>query len=154
MPFEAAMGEDDPYIHTANDTYANSGNQADHALKFARMALAYAVELGSDGAGVTPPAERTETFTGSLAKGQTRAYGPYLVAAGGSFKAALSGTGDTDLYVRKAGAATTSSYDCKSDGPSSTESCTVSYAANGNAYVLLNGYAASSYTLTLTYLPQ
>jgi leucyl aminopeptidase len=154
MPFEAAMGEDDPYIHTANDTYANSGNQADHALKFARMALAYAVELGSDGAGVTPPAERTETFTGSLARGQTRAYGPYQVAAGGSFRAALSGTGDTDLYVRKAGAATTSSYDCKSYGPTSTESCTVSYAANGNAYVLLNGYAASSYTLTLTYLPQ
>ncbi|MES2162120.1 MAG: M20/M25/M40 family metallo-hydrolase [Pseudomonadota bacterium] len=154
MPFEAAMGEDDPYIHTANDTYANTGSQAEHALKFARMALAYAVELGSDGAGVTPPAERTETFTGSLSRGQTRAYGPYAVAANGSFKAALSGSGDTDLYVRKAGAASTTSYDCKSDGPTSTESCSVSYAANGNAYVLLNGYAASSYTLTVTYPPQ
>lgn len=154
MPFEAAMGEDDPYIHTANDTYANSGNQADHALKFARMALAYAVELGSDGPGVTPPTERTETVTGSLTKGQTRAYGPYKVAANGSFKAALSGSGDTDLYVRKAGTPTTTSYDCKSDGPTTTENCTVSYTANGNAYVLLNGYAASSYTLTVTYLPQ
>lgn len=154
MPFETAMGEDDPYIHTANDTYANSGNQADHALKFARMALAYAVELGSDGPGVTPPADRTETFTGSLSKGQTKSYGPYAVAANGSFKAVLSGTGDTDLYVRKAGMPTTGSYDCKSDGPSSTESCSLAYTANGNAYVLLNGYAASTYTLTLTYRPQ
>ncbi|GJI95215.1 aminopeptidase [Duganella caerulea] len=154
MPFETAMGEDDPYIHTANDTYANTGNQADHALKFARMALAYAVELGSDGPGVTPPADHTETYTGTLTRGQTRAYGPFAVAGGGSFKAALSGSGDTDLYVRKAGAASTTSYDCKSDGPTSTESCTVSYAANGNAYVLLNGYAASSYTLTVTYPQQ
>jgi len=154
MPFEAAMGEDDPYIHTANDTYANTGNQAEHALKFARMALAYAVELGSDGAGVTPPADHTETYTGTLAKGQTRAYGPYKVAANGSFKAALSGSGDTDLYLRKAGAASTTSYDCKSDGPTSTESCSVSYTAAGNAYVLLNGYAASGYTLTVTYPPQ
>lgn len=154
MPFETAMGEDDPYIHTANDTYANTGSQADHALKFARMALAYAVELGSDGAGVTPPAEHTETYTGTLTRGQTRAYGPYAVAANGSFKAALSGSGDTDLYVRKAGAASTTSYDCKSDGPTSSENCSVSYTANGNAYVLLNGYAASSYTLTVTYPPQ
>ena len=48
MPFEALMGEDNPAIHTRNDTFANSGNQAAHALKFTRMAAAYAVELGSE----------------------------------------------------------------------------------------------------------
>ncbi len=48
FPFEAAFGDDDPYIHTANDTLANMGNQALHAAKFAKLALAYAVELGSD----------------------------------------------------------------------------------------------------------
>ncbi|NRR32559.1 M20/M25/M40 family metallo-hydrolase [Oxalobacteraceae bacterium] len=154
MPFEAAMGQDNPYIHTANDTYANSGNQADHALKFARMALAYAVELGSDGAGATQPPERTETFSGSLTKGQKKTYGPYKVGAGGSFKAVLSGSGDTDLYTRKLGVPTTTTYDCKSDGPTSAESCILNYTANGDAYVLLNGYAASSYTLTLSYKPQ
>ena len=31
-----------------NYAYANSGNQAAHALKFTRMAAAYAVELGSE----------------------------------------------------------------------------------------------------------
>lgn len=50
MPFESEISKDNPKIHTANDTMANSGNQALHALKFARLAAAYAVELGSEGA--------------------------------------------------------------------------------------------------------
>jgi bacterial leucyl aminopeptidase len=49
LPFEAAFRQDNPTIHSARDTYANSGNQAAHALKFARLAAAYAVELGGDG---------------------------------------------------------------------------------------------------------
>ena len=154
MPFETAFTQDNPYIHTANDTYANSGNQALHALKFARMAAAYAVELGSDGPGTVPPADRVETFTGSLSQGQKKSYGPYKVAAGGTFKAALSGSGDADLYVRKTSAPSTTTFDCKSDGSTSTESCAINMTANGDAYVLLNGYTASTYTLTLTYLPQ
>ncbi|WP_220476978.1 M28 family peptidase [Massilia cavernae] len=48
MPFEAEIKKDNPHIHTANDTYANSRGQASHALKFARLAAAYAVELGSE----------------------------------------------------------------------------------------------------------
>ena len=48
MPFESALAQDNPYIHGKNDTYANSGGQAAHALKFARMAAAYAIELGTD----------------------------------------------------------------------------------------------------------
>jgi leucyl aminopeptidase len=54
MPFEAKLGQDNPYIHSSRDTYANSGSQATHALKFSRLALAFAVELG-DVAGTTPP---------------------------------------------------------------------------------------------------
>jgi leucyl aminopeptidase len=48
FPFEAAFGEDNPHIHTKRDTLNTLGNSAAHALKFARLALAYAVELGSD----------------------------------------------------------------------------------------------------------
>jgi leucyl aminopeptidase len=47
MPFEALLSQDNPHIHGKNDSYANSGNQAAHALKFARMAAAYAIELGT-----------------------------------------------------------------------------------------------------------
>ncbi|HET7370197.1 MAG TPA: M28 family peptidase, partial [Gammaproteobacteria bacterium] len=46
FPFESAFGEEDPYIHTAEDTYSNAGGQSLHALKFARLALAFAVEIG------------------------------------------------------------------------------------------------------------
>jgi leucyl aminopeptidase len=48
MPFESSFARDNPAIHTAKDTYANSGGQAMHALKFARLAAAFAIELGSD----------------------------------------------------------------------------------------------------------
>lgn len=153
MPFETSFSQDNPYIHTANDTYANMGNQADHALKFARLGLSFAVELGSDGPGVVPVPDKVETFSGSLTKGQKKSFGPFKAGAG-SFKAATSGSGDADLYVRKTSLPTTSTFDCKSDGSNSTESCTISMAANGDVYVLLNGYAASSYTLTVTYRPQ
>jgi leucyl aminopeptidase len=49
FPFESSFNTHDPYIHTSNDTLANTGNQAAHAAKFSKLALAYAVELGSDG---------------------------------------------------------------------------------------------------------
>ncbi|WP_404371742.1 M20/M25/M40 family metallo-hydrolase [Corallococcus coralloides] len=53
MPFEARydLNQENPYIHTANDTLANStdgttGGTANHALKFARIGAAYLAELG------------------------------------------------------------------------------------------------------------
>ena len=47
LPFEASRARANPYIHTANDTFANSGSQAAHALKFAKLAAAYMVELAN-----------------------------------------------------------------------------------------------------------
>jgi bacterial leucyl aminopeptidase len=49
FPFEASDTTYNFALHTVNDTTATFGNQANHALKFAKLALAYAVELGSDG---------------------------------------------------------------------------------------------------------
>jgi leucyl aminopeptidase len=48
MPFESSTARDNPYIHSARDTLANSGGQTAHALKFARLAAAYMVELSGD----------------------------------------------------------------------------------------------------------
>ncbi|MES2319622.1 MAG: M20/M25/M40 family metallo-hydrolase [Pseudomonadota bacterium] len=154
MPFETTFTQDNPYIHTANDTFANAGGQANHSLKFARLAASFAIELGSDGPGVPPPPDRVETFSGSLTRSQTRLFGPFKVGAPGSLKAETTGTGDTDLYVRKGAVPTTSSYTCKSDGATSTEACTVTTTAAGDVYVLLKGYTASSYNLKVTYKPQ
>ena len=53
MPYEALyignasppVEQDNPYIHTANDTLDKSGNNANHALKFAKLAVSYFGEL-------------------------------------------------------------------------------------------------------------
>ncbi|WP_431051294.1 M20/M25/M40 family metallo-hydrolase [Roseateles sp. L2-2] len=154
MPFESSFSADNPYIHTANDTYANMGSQADHALKFARMAAAYAVELGSDGPGTPPPTDKTENFSGSLARGESKSFGPFKVANGGSLAASTTGTGDIDLYVRKSAVPTTSTYTCRSNGSTATEGCSVTMTANGDVYVLVYGYSAGNYQLKVTYRPQ
>ncbi len=44
-PFEAPIGNDNPQIHTANDTLALSNNNAVQALKFTKLALSYVAEL-------------------------------------------------------------------------------------------------------------
>lgn len=45
MPFEATMDTMNHKIHTANDTLSVSNNNANHAVKFAKMAIAYIVEM-------------------------------------------------------------------------------------------------------------
>jgi leucyl aminopeptidase len=97
--------------------------------------------------------DKTETFSGSLALNQTRSFGPFKAGVG-TFRASTTGTGDIDLYARRSTVPTTTSYDCKSDGATSTESCSISLTANGDAYVLLKGYKAGNYSLTVTYRPQ
>jgi leucyl aminopeptidase len=46
FPFESRMKQRNPSIHTTEDTLEMSGNNAAHAIKFARLATAFAIELG------------------------------------------------------------------------------------------------------------
>jgi len=45
FPFESRFGENNPYVHTAEDTLGRSGGNTRQALKFTRLALAYLVEM-------------------------------------------------------------------------------------------------------------
>ena len=56
FPFEAANNSYNFQIHTTGDTTATFGNQANHALKFTQLALAWVVELAGDS---TPAAAAT-----------------------------------------------------------------------------------------------
>lgn len=47
MPHEATMSESNKKIHTVHDTLQTSGGDATHALKFAKLALSYIVELAN-----------------------------------------------------------------------------------------------------------
>lgn len=67
IPFEALMNQDNPFIHTADDTLANSTdgtttNNANNALKFARIGAAYLAELGKG----TLPGQPTDTQAPSV----------------------------------------------------------------------------------------
>lgn len=59
MPFEArfasGVSEDNPFIHTANDTLDKCGNNANHALKFTKLALSYVGELAKGSIGPAGP---------------------------------------------------------------------------------------------------
>jgi bacterial leucyl aminopeptidase len=54
MPHEAAVHENNPNIHTPDDTLDNRDATGAHALKFARMAAAFAIELGEGQLGGDP----------------------------------------------------------------------------------------------------
>lgn len=51
IPFEAVYPQHNTTIHTINDTLAQSGNNADHALKFSKVAAAFVAELAKGGFG-------------------------------------------------------------------------------------------------------
>ena len=45
MPFEARKSDMNGKIHSSKDTISVSGGNAEHASKFAKMGLAFAIEL-------------------------------------------------------------------------------------------------------------
>lgn len=151
MPFESRLGDDNPYIHSSKDTYANSGNQAQHALKFTRLALAFAVELGGNGDGDTPiPPTGGDVLANGVPKsglsgasGSTVLYKVTVPAGASNLVISTSGgSGDVDLYTRYGAAPTTSSYDCRPYRSGNSESCTVATPQAGTYYVQLRAYQA------------
>src|SRR5439155_18096855 len=74
----------------------------------------------------------------------------FAVQDGKTFSAAMTGTGDPDLYVKFGSAPTTSAYDCRPyvEGPG--ETCTLTVPAGATqAFVAVNGYSASTYSLNV-----
>lgn len=62
--------------------------------------------------------------------------------------------GDADMFARLGAEPTGTSYNCKSDGPTSVENCTVSAPAAGRYYVGVYAYATySSLSVTATVAP-
>ncbi|QSX79266.1 M4 family metallopeptidase [Agrilutibacter solisilvae] len=62
------------------------------------------------------------------------------------------GTGDADMYVKFNATPTTTSYDCRSIGSTTAETCNIATAQAGTYYVLISGYSAfSGMSLTGSY---
>ncbi len=98
------------------------------------------------------PTQVTENFTGSVAATEEQQLGPFTVVQATEFVAAMTGSGDADLYVRFGAAPTTNTYDCRPYSAGSAENCTLT-VPNGEtqAYVLVVGYEAATYDLNATY---
>ncbi|EYF03084.1 M20/M25/M40 family metallo-hydrolase [Chondromyces apiculatus] len=159
IPFESSLAQSNPHIHSGADTLAQSGGNANHALKFAKLGAAYMAELAKgaldysdDGEDPpTMPTPTTTTHTGTVAQGQSVQYGPFPTLPGTSITAALTGTGDADLYVRFGAPPTTSAYTCRPYQNGTNETCALtSPASNSSAYVMIRGYSSANYTLTVT----
>ncbi|GAB3101765.1 M4 family metallopeptidase [Lysobacter terrae] len=62
------------------------------------------------------------------------------------------GTGDADLYVKFGSQPTTTSYDCKSEGSTTAETCNIATAQAGTYYVTIHAYTTySGMSLTGSY---
>jgi len=67
LPFEALMNQHNMALHTANDTLATSGGNANHALKFSKIAAAFMAELAKGNFTGTPgPIGAVATYDGTL----------------------------------------------------------------------------------------
>jgi leucyl aminopeptidase len=60
IPFEALLGQDNPYIHTSSDTLTQSAGTATNAVKFTKLAAAYVAELAKGTASSALQAEDAE----------------------------------------------------------------------------------------------
>ena len=149
MPFESRMSQYNPNIHTSNDTLANSDSDANHALKFAKMALAYAIEMTE--ATFTPPPPAPALENGVVETNLTASTGSELVytfevpaTATDNVDINMSGgAGDADLYVKFGSMPTDSSYDCRPYASGNSESCSIA-AQTGTYFVRLKAYSTFS----------
>lgn len=146
MPFETAMNQDNPKIHTSGDTYANMGSQANHALKFARLATSFAVELGSDGPAVTTTALTKDVAVGVSGAAGANSFYSFVVPSGATNLSIRSsgGTGNLDLYTQLGSNPSTTSYLQKSAGTTNSENITIAAPNAGTYYILANSVTATS----------
>ena len=107
----------------------------------------------------TPPGEtQTVTFTNQVvAQGDEVHYGPFKVASGTIFTAVMSGVasaGDPDLYVRFDAEPQLVIYDCRPFLFGAEEECAIDVPDDGRlAFVMVHGYSAGNYDLTVTHTP-
>jgi serine protease len=100
-----------------------------------------------------PGVDRQQSWSGSLARGQFVVLSPTLsVVPGSSLTVQMTGSGDADLYVRFGAAPTRSSWNCRPYLSSSSETCSLTVPSTATtAYVGVDGYTASTYSITASY---
>jgi serine protease len=89
--------------------------------------------------------------SGALAKGKWAEHA-MQVAPGTAFVAAMTGTGDPDLYVRYGAQPTTTTWDCRPYTSGASEQCTLTIPAGVSAaYVGIRARTAATFHLDVTW---
>ncbi len=155
MPFEAKFSEYNPHIHTSRDTLSNSDREGKHAQKFARLGLAYIVEMANSMVAdqQDPVLKVGKPLTGLSGQASGQSWYTFELPESRSFKISMSGgRGDADLYVKYGEKAGTRSYDCRPYKSGNNESCSFDRAAAGTYSIMLRGYSDySDVTLEATF---
>ncbi|WP_404343994.1 M28 family metallopeptidase [Pseudoalteromonas mariniglutinosa] len=142
MPFESRMADINPLIHTANDTHFD----ADHASKFAKLAVSYVAEMAKNAGDDVPPADNGlangVTVSGINGVAKQQIFYTLAVPVGSSELNFITsgGSGDADLYVKFAAAPTLQDYDCKSTTSASNERCDIENPQQGLYYVMVEAW--------------
>jgi len=125
-------------------------NKADVTAAF----TAVGVSCAGGGGGTATAISNGVPVTGIAGAAGSDKYYKLVVPAGATnLKFVTSGgTGDVDVYAKLGSNPTTTTNDCKSEGSSTAETCSIATASAGTYYVLLKGYSAySGVTLTGSY---
>ena len=105
----------------------------------------------------TPPAgcgPQQVTESGSVNLRQEKSHGPYAVAPGTQFTAAMNGTGDPDLYVRFDQSPTRSQYNCRPYLSGPIENCDLTVPTGASqAFVMVRGYRQGTYQINIEHTP-
>jgi len=105
----------------------------------------------------TTGTQETKVFDNqSVAKDESKHYGPFGVKSGSIAEVKMTGiggaAGDPDLYVRYVGKPDPARWICRPYLSSAEETCELEVPSNRNKiYVMVRGYAAGSYKLEIKY---
>ena len=145
MPFEASMGDHNSQIHTSND----STFDANHGIKFSRLAVTFLAELAKSD-DWNPPTDDNKLTNGVAKTGLSASQGNAInytldVPAGATdIKFDINGgSGDADLYVKFGSAPTDSSYDCRPYKNGNNETCSGT-KSDGTYFVRVKAYSSFS----------
>jgi vibriolysin len=133
---------------TAGSTFQDaSGCTRDAAQALYGSSAAASIAEAWNAVGVPAPLTWTVRDTQgnlSAANNGTKSFTLVVPAGATALKFSTAGAnGDADLYVRKGSAPTTATYDCRSAGANSNESCTfTNVPAGATYYVMINAYTA------------
>jgi leucyl aminopeptidase len=146
MPFESRMSQYNSTIHSSNDRLSVSGGNANHALKFARLGVAYVAELAKGTLGGGQPGNQSPTVlitapaTGSTVQQAVTLTGTASDPEDGNLASSIRwssnvagtlGTGASLAVNLAAGAHTLTASVTDSSGLSATTSVNVTVASPG-----------------------